>query len=222
MSYHRLGIHWRLRLRRMTPLQRRLLGIIPFLVVILAFSVMVSSYMRAIVTDMAISQAIDVVTLRVNNIINQKMSNGDYDYSNLVTLEKDSEGVITAITTNMARINMLSADILKEVVGDSSPFTLEVGVPLGNILGSDFLQGRGPNIPVKIVMLTSSFAEFSSEFSAAGINQTKHQIVLELLVKINVHVPWGAVNTEVVSDVLIAETIIVGQVPQAYLNQEKD
>ena len=71
---------------------------------------------------------------------------------------------------------------------------------------------------VKIIMLTSSYADFRNEIESAGINQVKHQIILEVRVQIDVMLPWEVKSTEVVSEVLIAETVLVGKVPDTYLN----
>ena len=79
-------------------------------------------------------------------------------------------------------------------------------------------MGRGPNIPVQIIVLTSSRVEFNNSIVTAGINQTKHQINLEVIVDIDILVPWGTENAQVVTEILIADTIVVGQVPDTYLN----
>ena len=146
------------------------------------------------------------------------MSEGQYDYNYFVTLQKDDAGNITAISANMARINTLSSEILQEVIAATNNGLEDIDIPLGNLLGSNLLLGRGPNVPVKIIMLTSSYADFRNEIEAAGINQVKHQIILEVRVQIDVMLPWEVRSTEVVSEVLIAETVLVGKVPDTYLN----
>ena len=169
---------------------------------------------------MALSDASDMITLAVNETINRVMQDGQYEYDYFVTLEKNIDGNITAIKTNMARINTLSSIILREVVDVTSNEVLEIDIPLGNLLGSNLLLGRGPNIPVKIVMLTSSYADFRNELTTAGINQTKHQIIIELIVEVDIIIPWETVSTQTVSEILVAETIIVGSVPDTYLKME--
>ena len=86
--------------------------------------------------------------------------------------------------------------------------------------GSSLLLGRGPDIPVDITMLSSSRVDFKNELVSAGINQTKHQMKLDVVIDIDVIMPWRTVSTQVVSEILIAETVIVGQVPQTYLDME--
>ena len=82
-------------------------------------------------------------------------------------------------------------------------------------------MGRGPRVGVDILVLTSSRVEFQNSIVTAGINQTKHQITLDVSVDIDVLIPWGTESTQVRSEVLIADTIVVGQVPDTYLSVQK-
>lgn len=185
-----------------------------------AVLVCISLFLRSLATSIAISDSTDMITLAINEEVRICMTAGSYDYDYFVTLEKDDTGRITAITTNMARINTLSSQLLKAVINSSDSQALDINIPLGNLLGLNLLLGRGPDIPVKIIMLTSSFTDFRNDFSSTGINQSKHEIVLEISVDIDVLLPWKTISTTVVSEILIAETIIVGDVPGTYISME--
>jgi len=175
-------------------------------------------YLRKISGEIAVSDATDLVTLAINEAIWNEMKDGTYDYNYFVNLERDESGAVTAITSNMARINAMSAQLLQKVVNTAGGGELEIRVPLGNLVGTNLMLGRGPDVPVKIIMLTSSRADFRNDICSAGINQTRHQIILEVRVDIDVLVPWATLSTQVVSEVLVAETVIVGSVPKLYLN----
>lgn len=214
----RNAIRRRPRMPRRTSEKKATLFII---LVIIALCVAVSlagNFLKEISGQMALSNASDTITAAINDKINEKMSEGQYDYNYFVTLQEDDVGNITAISANMARINTLSSEILQEVIAATNNGMEDIEIPLGNLMGSNLLMGRGPNIPVKIIMLTSSYADFRNEIEAAGINQVKHQIILEVRVQIDVMLPWEVKSTEVLSEVLIAETILVGKVPDTYLN----
>ncbi len=176
-------------------------------------------YLRRVASQMAVSDATDCVTLAINNAIYEVMSEGLFDYGYFVRLEKDSAGRVAAVSTNMARINTVSAQLLREVVRSADGGKIEIKVPLGNLIGTDLLHGRGPDVPVEIIILTSSSVRFRNEISSAGINQTRHQILLEIRVDIDVMIPWDTVSTCVTSEVLAAETVIVGEVPRFYLDE---
>ena len=148
------------------------------------------------------------------------MRDGDYSADYFVTFEKSETGEVTAISSNMARINALSAKILDRIVGATDTHMLTVNIPVGNLTGVSVLMGRGPKVPVKIITMTSSRVEFNNNIVTAGINQTKHQINLEVIVDIDILVPWGSETTQVVTEVLIADTVIVGQVPGTYVSMD--
>ena len=171
-------------------------------------------------TQIAVSDASDIVTVRINNAISQIMKNEDYSGDYFVSFEKTDGGEVTAISSNMARINALSAHILDQVVGATENHTLTVEIPIGNLTGISLLMGRGPKVPVQIIVLTSSRVEFNNNIISAGINQTKHQINLEVIVDIDVLIPWETESAQVVTEVLIADTIVVGRVPDTYLNMQ--
>ena len=178
-------------------------------------------YLRELSCDMVLSDAVDLMTLCVNDTINRTLSGRDYGYDYFVTIDRDESGAVTAIKANMARINALSSELLSDIVEAADRGELSLSIPIGNILGSSLLLGKGPDIPVDITLLTSSRVDFKNELSAAGINQTKHEMKLDVVVDIDVVLPWRTVSTQVVTEILIAETVIVGEVPQTYLDLER-
>ncbi|NLV86517.1 MAG: sporulation protein YunB [Clostridiales bacterium] len=215
-SFHRR--RYRPRRRPFSPEKKLAIITIMVIIVIGVSALPISGFLKEVSSQIAISDAIDTVTVAINDEINDKMSKGQYSYDYFVNLEKDTEGNVTAISANMSRINTLSSEILRSVIESTNNGELDIDIPIGNLLGSNLLLGRGPTVPVKIIMLTSSFADFRNELSSAGINQIKHQIILEVRVEIDVLLPWELKTTEVLSEVLIAETIVVGKVPNTYLS----
>lgn len=201
--------------RRRRQLPFALLFILAILSLFLAA---VAIFLKDLSSQIAVSDASDIVTVQINNAISDIMAEQNYSGDYFVSFEKSEAGDITAINSNMARISALSAKILHRVVGATENRTLEIGIPAGNLTGISLLMGRGPNIPVQIIVLTSSRVEFNNSIVTAGINQTKHQINLEVIVDIDILVPWGTESAQVVTEVLIADTIVVGQVPETYLN----
>ena len=177
-------------------------------------------FLKNISCQIAVSDASDIVTQQINNAVAEIMSEGNYVGDYFVTFEKTDAGEVTAISSNMAKINALSAEILDRVVGATENHTLTVKIPAGNLTGVSLLMGRGPDVPVQIIVLTSSRVEFNNSIVTAGINQTKHQINLEVIVDIDILIPWESQNAQVVTEVMIADTVIVGKVPETYLNMQ--
>ncbi len=177
-------------------------------------------FLQDISIQIAVSDACDIVTGQVNNVIAQVMAEGEYDGESFVSLEKNEAGEISAVSSNMARINAISAEILDRVIGATENRTIEVRVPLGNLTGVSLLMGRGPGVPVEIIMMTSSRVEFQNNVVTAGINQTKHQIVLEVIVDIDILIPWGTESAQVVTEVMISDVVVVGKVPGTYMSMQ--
>ena len=196
------------------------LVLICVLAAFLLFILTASVFLKDISSQIAISDASDIVTISVNNAITEVLSSGEYSGDYFVDFEKDVNGDVTAISSNMSKINTLSSQILEKVVGTTEKNTIIVKIPFGNLTGISLLMGRGPKVPLKIIVLTSSRVEFNNSIVTAGINQTKHQINLEVIVDVEILVPWGTETAQVVSEVLIADTVVVGHVPETYLNLE--
>lgn len=195
-------------------------------ILFIVFAVMIlllitaSVFLKDISSQIAISDASDIVTVSVNNAVSQVMATGEYTGDYFVDFEKDVNGQVTAISSNMSKINTLSSRILEKVVGTTEKNIITVKIPSGNLTGISLLMGRGPKVPVKIIVLTSSRVEFNNNIITAGINQTKHQITLDVIVDVEILVPWGSEVSQVITQVLIADTVIVGEVPDTYLNME--
>jgi len=209
-----LGLHMR-------PLSRKarvMIALFAVLTAVTAFMIQASLYLRELSCDIAVSNAQDMMILCINNTISEKFSAEDYDYDYFVSLERDNNGDVVAVYANMARINALSSAILQDVVEASNSGDLSVKIPAGTLSGISLLLGRGPVIPVEITVLTSSHVDFENELISAGINQTKHQIKLNIVMDIYIVLPWHKATTQVVSEVLIAETVIIGDVPGTYFN----
>ena len=202
---------------------RRLRGmtLLLFLAALSLFLAGAAVFLKDISCQIAVSDARDIVTVQVNEAIARIMADGAYDEDSFISFEKDAAGEITAVSANMARINALSAEILHEVVDATENRTLRVSIPLGNLTGISLLMGRGPAVPVQIIMLTSSRVEFQNNIITAGINQTKHQIDLQVLVDIDILIPWGTETAQVVTEVMIADTVVVGKVPESYWSMQQ-
>ena len=198
-------------------------ALVPLMLLLLAavcFLISAMIYLKTISCQIAVSDASDIMILQVNKAISQVLQEGAYQAEDFVELEKNNAGEVTAVRSNMAGINALSTVLLERVVGLTENRTITVSIPAGNLTGISLLMGRGPGIPVEIMVLTSSHVEFRNNILTAGINQTKHQISLLVIVDIDVLVPWGTESTQVCSEVLISDTVLLGQVPQTFLQYE--
>lgn len=155
----------------------------------------------------------------INEAIEAQLRSEDIDYENIVYLEKDVNGAITALKTNINEINRLKTQILSVI--DTMLLDLdvnEVGLPLGSLILPELFSGSGPKLPVKVLSISASDADFRNDFSEAGINQTSHRIMMDVTITMTVLTPVGTEDVVVTSGVVVAETVIVGNVPNSYVN----
>lgn len=188
-----------------------------FLILLVSFLVLRSRY-RVVIRELAETQVKNTTSDLTNDAIAKQIADGVIQYDRIVYFEKDLNGRITALKTNMSEINRLKTDILN-IINDEilALDTSDIGIPLGSLFLPEFLSGRGPAIPVHILSIRNSDAGFSSDFSQAGINQTLHKLTMEVSVDVSVLVLGETSSFTITSEVVVAETVIVGDVPDTFL-----
>lgn len=155
----------------------------------------------------------------INDSIDAQIEQGNIHYDRIVYFEKDLNGEITALKTNMAEVNRLKTAILNLVNDEILAMdTSKLSIPLGSLALPEIFSGRGPGIPIEVISIRNSDGSFESYFSEAGINQTLHQLTMEVVVDVSVLVLGKAEEFTVSSQVVVAETVIVGRVPDTFLN----
>lgn len=182
-----------------------------------AFFLFRSRY-QTLIRELAKTQITNSTSDLTNDAIAKQMAQGNIRYDRIVFFEKDLEGRITALKTNMMEINRLKTDVL-EIINDEilALDTSDIGIPLGSLILPELFSGKGPVVPVHILSIRNSDAGFFSDFSQAGINQTLHKLTMEVSVDVAVLVLARTESFTVSSQVVIAETVIVGDVPQTFL-----
>lgn len=170
------------------------------------------------VTGLAYTQVANATSDIINEAIDAQMESGDIQYDRIVYFEKDLEGRITALKTNMSEVNRLKTAILNRINAEILEIDQSVlAISLGDLILPEFLADRGPRIPVHILSIRNSDAAFGSQFTAAGINQTLHQLTMDIWVDVTVLVLGRTESFSVATQVVVAETVIVGQVPDTLL-----
>ena len=187
------------------------------IVLLISFFLLRSKY-RLVIEDLAQTQVKNTTSDLANDAIAKQIAAGDIRYDRIVFFEKDLNGRITALKTNMSEVNRLKTDILNIINDEILALDhSDIGIPLGSLFFPELLSGKGPAIPVHILSIRNSDANFVSHFSQAGINQTQHRLNMEVCIDVAVLVLGQTSSFTMSSEVVVAETIIVGDVPQTYL-----
>ena len=207
----------RLRYLRFTGRQRVLIWLTVIFTLLLALTVAVVLHMKPVVVDLATARTSNAVNRIVVAAVNDAVESGRIDYAQLVDFDKDAEGHVTALRSNMAAFNRLQASIADDILQRMAEVSsTDLAIPIGTLTGSPLLAGRGPCLRVRMQSVGTATARFDNQFSSAGINQTRHRILLNVDVHVSILLPGLTTYTKVSNEISVAETVIVGGVPDTY------
>lgn len=163
-----------------------------------------------------------IITQVVNDAVHDQFAS-DTNMIDLLTIKTDNEGNISFVQSNTMAMNNLAAELTQTVQGQYKSMEPKiVKVPIGSILGSQILSQVGPYVELKVLPIGMSRVNFKTEFESTGINQTKYKVFLEMDSQARVLAPFSINNINVQNTILVAEAIIVGEVPNSYINVPKE
>ena len=197
--------------------------VIIFLLITAIFLVLEKN-LSQVILDMAYADAYSLAVKVINSAVADIMHSG-ISYDDLIMVHMNDKGQVTMLQANTVRMNDLATRTAlqaQEKLQETKNQVIQI--PLGAAFGIHFLAGSGPFIPVKILPVGAVSTQFITEFESAGINQTRHKILLSTKTTVRLIIPTGAKQVDLVSTVPIAESIIVGEVPDQFvdLNEKSD
>jgi sporulation protein YunB len=159
-----------------------------------------------------------MITQIVNDAVRNQFAT-DEEVRELLTIKTDEQGNITYVESNTTAMNSLATKLTQTVQQQYKwKEAVKLDVPVGSIVGSQILSQIGPDISLKVLPIGMSRVNFKTEFESMGINQTKYKVYLQMDSQARVLAPFSINNIEVQNTILVAEAIIVGEVPEAYIN----
>ncbi|MDO4562690.1 MAG: sporulation protein YunB [Clostridia bacterium] len=173
--------------------------------------------LRPMMKSVSQSYATNLVRININKIVAQKMLTDGARYSDLANIQESADGRVMSLSANVVALNVLKSELEGEITKSIAQMdTLHASLPLGNLLGNDLFSGLGPRIPMKFTLLSNAVTSLSDEFISGGINQTLHIINLNVETRVTVLMPTLNSVVKVTTDIPIAQTLIVGEVPTTY------
>ncbi len=164
-------------------------------------------------------EAKSMATLISNEKATEVMSR--YKYEDLITIHRDKENNINMIEANVITINEIISDVAIKIEKElKNADRNKISIALGTFTGSKIFAGRGPKVKIVISPVGNVETEYKSEFKSVGINQTLHRIYLQVDCKVNILTPFENVEREIKNQVILAENVIVGNIPSTYYNLE--
>lgn len=207
------------KLRRRTAL----LCLLVCLLLIAAGVLLVERNLTKVVLSLAQAQARAMAVRILNEAAEELLTSGSVTYDSLMHVTADGDGQVRLIQANTPEMNRLAAQV-SLLAQEKLQGTRDeaVRVPLGSAVGLTLFAGAGPKIEVRILPVGSVHAEFHTDFQTAGINQTRHRVSLALTAQVQLVIPTGAETVEATTQVAMAESIIVGEVPDTFTDVGND
>ena len=192
-----------------------------FIIMVIAFSTVkiVLDAILPIFDTLCKDKAKSIATIIANEEATNVMKKHTYD--ELFTLEKDKDGNITMIKSNIIAINEIISDVAVKIQNKINQRGREnIEIALGSFTGFKLLSGKGPGVPIKISSIGNVETDLRSEFSEKGINQTLHRVYLQVDCEVSILTPYNSITEKVSNQVLLIENVIVGKIPSTYYNLE--
>ena len=178
--------------------------------------------MRPVLEAAASSRATNLMTQAIDTAVDNCLQENDMSYADFVTMETDSAGRVTSLISNTAANSRFKRQVVEAVVRQLSTLDSDaLGVPLGTLTNQPLLSGAGPKVRVRVDSVGEVTADYANSFTSAGVNQTLHRVCLDITATIYLFLPGEVLPVTVASSVCVAETVIVGETPDTYLNLDK-
>lgn len=198
---------------------RFLLRLLVVFAVVLGGLLLFRSHYRPLLRELAETQIKNATSDLTNDALTELLARDSIAYDRIVYFEKDLNGRITAMKTNILEVNRMKTEILEIINQEILDWdTAKLGIPIGSLIFPELFAGKGFCIPVHVLSIRNSDANFESRFQQAGINQTLHRLMMEVNVDASILVLGQTESFSLTSEVVAAETVIVGEVPGTFLN----
>lgn len=192
-----------------------------FFILVIAFSVLniIMQAVSPVFETLCKDEARSIATIITNEQATDVMR--EYSYQDLFSIEKDEEGNINMIKSNVFPINEIISNIAVQIQNEiNNEGRNNIKIALGTFSGVKVFAGRGPNVNIKVSSIGNVETDLKSEFTAQGINQTLHRVYLQVKCQISILTPFSNTEETITNQVLIAENVIVGRIPSTYYNLE--
>ena len=199
--------------------KRKMAMILIFITAIIVSGKMMLDAVNPIFDTLCENEAKSLATIISNEQATNVMR--EHSYDELFTVEKDSNGNVTMIKSNVIPINEIISNVAIKIQEEiNKQGRKDIQIALGSFTGIKLLAGRGPGIQIRISTVGNVETDLRSEFQAQGINQTLHRIYLQVKCEVSILTPFKDITRDITNQVLIMENVIIGTVPDTYYNIE--
>ncbi len=206
---------------RVRIVRSRFLPVLLWLCGLVILSVLLLSALNNMLSDI-LDGYVDVrlraaISQQVSSAVLEEMTVAGDEYTGMVKPITGADGHVTAIETDAIKLNMFKSRIRVNIQNKLDAMSASnINVPIGTLLGGKLLTGRGPGLVIRIIPVGAADAKLVSSFESAGINQTIHRIIVEVDISATIIMPGAAVMHAQTAQVILGETVIVGNIPGSY------
>ncbi len=207
---------------KMTKIKRKFLIILAILLfVIIAIMLYLNFIVNPVIISTSTAKVRSLSQRAVENAVRQVIKDNVL-YDTLIMITRDNNGKIVTISSNSATINMLALELTEKAQSALSQMgATGVNIPIGSFSGMPIFTGRGPAVNIKMLPIGTINCKFESTFTSAGINQTNHRIFLKVISSVSVILPTANQIIKTETQIMISESIIVGEIPETYLHSSR-
>ena len=189
------------------------------LCIFLTFTIIFETRIRPVISQVAMAQAQSVAVSAINEEVNRIIASERLQYGDLAILQMDQNSRISAVTADIVEINRLKSEFARCIQAKMRTIDkMIIRIPLGTLISNGILTGYGPRVPVRLTSIGRAVVDIEDSFLEAGINQTRHEIHLSVTAKMSVLMPGGSTVAEIQTEIPIAQSVIVGEVPDSVTN----
>lgn len=200
--------------------KRKLFICIIFLIIILIPLIYIDYIIKSKIEQISIHYCNISVSEIINQSVNKVLNENNTEYSDLVYELYDQDNNVSSVKIKTDKLNNLQTQIISEINSQLlNNSKNKIKIPLGTVSGSYLLSGRGPKIEIKFLPSGSVSSKLESDFSSAGINQSCHKILMNINANVTAVFPSGSCQTSVQLNCILAETIIIGEVPDGIIKE---
>ncbi len=183
------------------------------------FTIIFETRIRPVISQVAMAQAQSVAVSAINEEVNRIIASERLQYGDLAILQMDQNSRISAVTADIVEINRLKSEFARCIQAKMRTIDkMIIRIPLGTLISNGILTGYGPRVPVRLTSIGRAVVDIEDSFLEAGINQTRHEIHLSITAKMSVLMPGGSTVAEIQTEIPIAQSVIVGEVPDSVTN----
>lgn len=195
------------------------IGLLALLIIVLSITIETDSRLRVLVNNYAHSKAKILSNRVINNTVYKYLNESGLLYSDLMKINTADDGAVTSVEFDTVRIAKLKSGIVSKIQNDINALdTVVMNIPVGTLTGSQLLNNKGPTVRIELNISSAVYSKIGSKFTSAGINQTLHQITMSISSDVYFVMPWYRSSGSYQTEFVLAETVIVGKVPDAYTN----